>query len=346
MPPKTGQQRLSIERLQQWERLGRGVMFHFGMSTFDGNELSRGDWPATEYKPDQLDIAQWVSLTRDAGMRYALLCAKHVSGFCLWPSQHTDYHVGNSGNTTDVVGVFVEECRKKGVIPGFYYCSWDNHHLFGSKTPGMVDPNDSYTTAAYREFQTRQLDELLTQYGDIGEVWIDIPGLFKRDARLELYHHLADLSPDTIIVMNHGLNNGMQFRIDYAWPCDVMTLERVLPDSVHGHRRWRHIEGADYYLPGEFVDTLGYYWFYDQRDRPRPDADLLGMYLAARARQTVFNLSLGPDPHGRIPQAFADSLLRLGQNIARYDYIDFFLPDDLDVIPLPEPNAGKGIPLV
>lgn len=43
--------------------------------------------------------------------------------------------VGTSGNKTDVVEAFVKACEKRGILPGFYYCSWDNHNVFGSQTP-------------------------------------------------------------------------------------------------------------------------------------------------------------------------------------------------------------------
>ena len=95
LPPgreaKRGTQRLSLEQLRKWESLGYGMFLHFGMSTFDGHELSDGRSPASLYAPDALDVDQWISVARDAGMAYAVLTAKHVAGHCLWPSRHTAY---------------------------------------------------------------------------------------------------------------------------------------------------------------------------------------------------------------------------------------------------------------
>jgi hypothetical protein len=133
--PRRGAQRLSVERLQDREALGYGMFLHFGMSTFDGRELSDGRSPAALYAPDALDVDQWASVARDAGMKYAVLTAKHVALHCLWPSRHTGYTVANSTDRTDVCERFVDACRRRGVRPGFYYCSWDNHHRFGSRTP-------------------------------------------------------------------------------------------------------------------------------------------------------------------------------------------------------------------
>ncbi|HDY89148.1 MAG TPA: twin-arginine translocation signal domain-containing protein, partial [bacterium] len=167
---KRGSQRLSLKQLKNWEDLHYGMFIHFGMSTFVENELPDGRSPSSTYAPDSLDVDQWISVARDAGMKYAVLTTKHVAGHCLWPSKHTDYTVASSGNTTDVVEKFVKACDKRGIKPGFYYCSWDNHNRFGSKTPsdggwnGMnsfpqtqVENLPPYTTSLYQNFQTAQI---------------------------------------------------------------------------------------------------------------------------------------------------------------------------------------------
>lgn len=312
-----GAQRLPLDRLHAWESLGYGMFIHFGMSTFDGRELSLGDRPSTLYAPDCLDVEQWISVARDAGMRYAVLTTKHVSGHCLWPSKHTDYHVGTSGNPTDVVAAFVTACERRGVIPGFYYCSWDNHHLFGSVTPSHTRSEYAFTTAAYRDFQTAQLEELLTQYGPVGEVWIDIPRVLPRDYRHTLYNCVAAWQPSAVIMMNHGIGDGTQFNVAAAWPTDLIAIERFLPDARNGYEPWRDIEGKRYYLPGEVCDPIGREWFYADDDRLRSDAELLGMYLVTRSRGANLLLDVGPDRRGLIPEHDIAALGRLRRNLDR-----------------------------
>lgn len=314
----SGSQRLNLKQLQAWEELKYGMFIHFGMSTFDGVEASKGDAPSTLYAPDKLDVDQWVSVARDAGMKYAVLCAKHVSGHCLWPSKHTDYHVGTSGNTTNVVEAFVKACENRGVMPGFYYCSWDNRHLMGSKTPSMIAYESAFTTRRYLDFQTAQIEELLTQYGKIGEVWIDIPIVLPRFYRQELYERIAELQPETVIMMNNGISDGATYPVDNAWPADIIAIERFLPNSQSGHVRWREIEGCQYYMPGEVCDPIGKEWFYCDGDAPRSDAELLGMYLICRTRNTNLLLDVPPDRHGLIPQMHIDALLRLRSNLDKF----------------------------
>ncbi len=318
-PEARGAQRLSLEQLRAWEALGFGMFIHFGMSTFDADEFSKGDKPSSHYSPDRLDVGQWLSVARDSGMKYAVLTTKHVSGHCLWPSKLTDYHVGTSGNRTDVVGAFVKACEQRGVLPGFYYCSWDNHHLFGSLTPTLTKWGQAFTTSEYQEFQWKQLEELLTQYGRIAEVWIDIPGVLPRDYRNKLYRKIAEWQPETVIMMNHGIGDGSEFNVNYAWPTDLIAIERFLPNSHTKHTRWRTIEGKNYYLPGEVCDPIGAEWFHVDKDVPRSDAELLGMYLVTRSRHANLLLNVPADRHGLIPAMYVQSLARLEKNIGKLD---------------------------
>ena len=308
---KRGAQRLSLEKLEAWESLRYGMFIHYGMSTFVENELPDGKAPATTYAPDRLDVDQWISVARDAGMKYAVLTTKHVAGHCLWPSKHTDYSVVNSSDTTDVVGKFVEACEKRGVLPGFYYCSWDNHNRFASKTPSDHGGEwPSYTTSLYQTFQTAQVTELLTDYGPIAETWIDIPGVLGRGYRTFLYNRIAELQPDTVIMMNSGISTGEAYNVDYAWPSDLIAIERRLPPDT-GHVKWRTIEGSEYYMLGEVCDPIGKEWFYVEGDVPRPPKELLGILKASQTNGVNLLLDVPPDKHGLIPDQTVQALLRL-----------------------------------
>ncbi len=307
---ETGAQRLSLTKLRAWEALGYGMFIHFGMSTFVGREIPDGKTPAAAYNPDRLDVDQWISIARDAGMKYAVLTAKHVAGHCLWPSRYTDYTVANSGNKTDVVEAFVKACERRGVLPGIYYCSWDNHNVFGSLTPSHTAFDKAYTTSFYQDFQTAQVTELLTRYGPIGEIWIDIPGVLGRGYRTYLYEHIASLQPDCVIMMNSGISDGSNYNVAYAWPSDLIAIERNLPPPA-GHGKWREIEGKRYYLPGEVCDPLGKEWFYVEGDRPRPGDVLRTLLVESRKRGANLLLDVPPDKHGLIPAESRDALMRL-----------------------------------
>jgi alpha-L-fucosidase len=200
MTEDRGAQRLPVEKLQEWEQLGLGMFLHFGISTFIGDEFADGTADPAAYAPDALNPDQWCRVAKDAGMKYVVLTAKHVAGHCLWPSKHTAYTVANSANRTDVVAELANACAKHGLGLGIYYCSWDNHNRFGTATAGDVGIFNSEVTDAYLQFQLKQLAELLTNYGPIFEVWIDIPQVLGIMGRAECYGLCASLQPETYVI--------------------------------------------------------------------------------------------------------------------------------------------------
>jgi Alpha-L-fucosidase len=187
----------------------------------------------------------------------------------------------------------------------------------GSGTPSYVAWDDAYTTREYRDFQWKQLEELLTQYGKIGEVWIDIPKVLPRDYRNKLYQQIAKWQPETVIIMNNGVGDGSKLKIDHTWPTDVITIERFLPNSRTKHAKSRKVEGKEYYIPGEVCDPIGNEWFFVEGDRPRSDEELLGMYLVSRSRGANLLLNVPPNKEGIIPDMYVQSLMRLRQNLEK-----------------------------
>lgn len=316
-----GEQRLSIEKLQDFMQWKYGMFIHWGMSTFDGLELSACE-PIETYDPTDLDVDEWISVARDAGMKYAVLTTKHVAGHALWPSAYGDYSVKNSKNTTDVVGEYVTACRNKGIKVGFYYCAWDNTNLFGM--PITRDWTEygygvTHTNDAYREFMWNQCDELIETY-DPDYFWVDMPKVLPYDKRTELYEHLTAKKPEMFFAYNHSCQNGSTYDQTFAWPSDIMTMERNFPNYFNGHGKksyfdWKEVLGKTYFIPGETNDTIGREWFYEEDDAVRNDKDLLGLYMGTTGRGVNFLLNCPPDKRGRMPQRWTDALMRLRKNI-------------------------------
>ena len=109
--------------LEKWESYKLGAFVCFNTNQFTGDELCKADDPKI-YNPANLDVPGWVDAMKLAEMKYAVLTTRHTSGFLLWDSATTQFDVGSSGNTTDVVKAFTEECRRQSIAPGLYYCLW------------------------------------------------------------------------------------------------------------------------------------------------------------------------------------------------------------------------------
>ncbi len=325
-------QRLSEEQLHEWQNLKYGMFIHFGMSTYLGEELPDGNAPVDAYAPTDLDVAQWVRVAKDAGMNYAVLTAKHVAGHCLWPSEYTGYDVSNSKDTTDVVGEFVKECRKQGIQPGLYYCSWDNHHRFFSLMPdksenyakALITPKEKdlelppppYTTSLYQNFMTAQIDELLERYSPLVEFWIDIPIILGNGYRKFIYNHITQKYPDMLVIMNHGLvkkDNDIVFLEDKAWPTDVFTLEKFY--SGKPYNPIRTIKGKEIYFPAETCLPIGNEWFWEDDDEVKPMNDLVEIFESSLENRINILLNVPPDRTGKIPEKWIEPLMELKERI-------------------------------
>ena len=318
-----GQSRYENQKklMQDFQSLRYGMFIHFGMSTFTGREIDAGDMPSATYAPAALDVDQWISVARNAGMKYAVLTSKHVSGHCLWDSEvmwqgrEYDYDVGTSGDTTDVVASFMKACKKYGVKPGLYYCLMDAHNSYGTKTW-----KEKSLKPEYFQFVKAQLLELLERYPDVFYLWLDIPRLASLDQRTEIYNMIKKTKPDCIVMYNFGLRAGeSQKKISIeqfmdAWPTDVLNSERypLKPGLFSSEQQYN---GKKYYLGYEHCDPLGKDWFWTPEDRPRPLDTLVQLYTQVQAGGGNLLLDVAPDTAGRIPEYSVAALMRLKERI-------------------------------
>ncbi len=244
--------------LAEWEKLKYGMFIHFGMSTFTGDRFGIGaahESPST-YAPSQLDVKQWIQVAKRAGMKYAVLTAKHHSGFCLWPSEVDDYSVKSGGDRTDVVAEFMKACKEEGVKPGLYYSIVDELREGKADFQAMV--ND-----AYFKLIQRHITELHTRYRDPGvaEQWFGHAYKLDSQQRRELYELVKKSNPNCIVTMQGPFDpNGTQvppqsFPADVCSPDETVSIDRSY-DAV------KELDGKTYYLPLEVGNALTKNWFW------------------------------------------------------------------------------------
>ena len=317
-----GPQRHRTPALREFERLQFGVSFHFSMNTFTGNDYDTGTAPASTYSPTQLDVEQWIRVAHDAGARYAVLTAKHMSGFCLWDSRDYDYDVATSGNKIDVVAAFVAACGKYGLRPGFYYCILDPHN------EGKFDW-DSRVPDAYYALIKRQLMELHSRYPNTFYQLLDITWKLSQEQRWELYRLIKSYSPNGIVVMNQAFYQSRrnQGRIcePASWPTDVINTEDTLPPAT-GHDPHIKFAGETYYLPMEAWMPTGpqyppmppmHSWFWREGFLMQPAKDIAAVYTACRSRNANLLLNLSPDTQGKLPDQTVETMQAVAAEIKR-----------------------------
>lgn len=318
---------------QAWMALGYGMFIHFGPNTFTSSGWGDGRFPAEQFAPTALDTRQWAAIAAEAGMQYAVLTAKHHDGFCLWPTRHSMYCVANAPGRRDVVGEFVEAFRAAGLRVGLYYSLWDRNY------PQYDDD------AAYAEYMQLQVSELLTQYGEIVELWFD-GGWDKDHPSREwpynpawetdpqsglghgerwrwsaLYDSIHAHQPDCLVIQNASSDRPGQVKYH---PVDARTSEHFhfiyqeeechpVSDNLFTNHR-----GEAVYMPLEFCTSLNPNWFWiGGTCYSHPSvATICDWYQTARAYGGNFLLNVGPDRTGRLPEYHRPYLRQAADRLA------------------------------
>lgn len=304
-----------------------GMFVHFGPNTFQDLEWSDGTAQTSIYNPTHLDCDQWVRVARDAGFRYVLLVTKHHDGFCLWDSKYTDYDVASSPVKTDVVRAVSDACRKYGLQFAVYYSLWDRHE------PSYRDEN----FGRYIEYMEGQLTELMTNYGEICELWLD--GAWDKpvaDWQIpRIYNLVKKLQPGCAMGVNHTLT-ATEGEQTYTWD------DLVMPDSCDrdnkfymrffpgDFRLWDPkiaplydakqylYRGKSYYLPFEHTICLSKAWNWFQKSRPMPVRDLdelEELFYWTTSNDNTLVINVAPNREGRIYEHEANAVIGLARRI-------------------------------
>jgi alpha-L-fucosidase len=284
----------------EWQDLEFGVIIHFGTNTFMDREWGDGTADPKVFNPTQLDAEQWMRAIRAAGARYVVLVAKHHDGFCLWPTEQTDYSLRSSpwrDGKGDLVREVAQAARKYGLQFGLYLSPWDRHE------PRYRD------TAAYDNFYVAQLDELASNYGNLVEFWLDGAGSAGHVYDFPRYiEHLRVSQPNTLVFADAALFEYGDIR--WAGNEDgIIPYENWDVLDRHGYLRWRPVE-ADTPLHEK-------HWFWHPLDEAslKTLPELVSIYEQSIGRGGQLMLGVAPDRRGLLPEADVRRLEELGAAI-------------------------------
>ena len=325
-------------RLSWWTHDRFGMFIHFGLYSLP----AKGEWvKMTErvceekyqeyfenFNPDLFDAKVWAKEAKAAGMKYAVLTAKHHEGFCLWDTKFTDYKITNTAFGRDVVKEFCEAFRAEGIRVGLYYSLIDWHHpdfTIDARHPRMPPgcrPADPSGTAGgeetwkkinagkdmgrYRRYMKDQIGELLSNYGRIDIVWFDFTypgdgghGKTAQDWDSEgLLKYARSLQPWIIVDNRLGLT-------DTADGWDFVTPEQFKVE------KWPTVKGER--VPWETCQTLSGSWGYARDEMTWKDsASVLSLLVHSVSKGGNMILNVGPTGRGNFDSRSVGRLRDIG----------------------------------
>jgi alpha-L-fucosidase len=317
---------MSKEHMQWFQDARFGMFIHWGIYAIP----ARGEWvkqqesiPDADYQPffetfDPIhyDPRIWAKAAREAGMKYAVMTAKHHDGFCLFETKYTDYQSMNTPARRDLIREYVEAFRAEGLKVGFYYSLLDWHHpdypIAGDSIHPMRNHPDYKDHAGnlprYADYIRNQVEELLTHYGKIDIIWFDFSyGAMSGEAwkATELVKMVRRLQPEIIIDNRLGGNiKAVEPEIyagDFASPEQIIPPEGVLNEAGQP-------------IPWEACITMNDHWGYAAQDKNfKSPATLVRALVECVSKGGNLLLNVGPTAKGEIPPESLQILAEVGR---------------------------------
>lgn len=290
------------------------MFVHYGLysipaGVFDGKPVERGyseqiltfgigfsDWYeayAQEFTAKHFDPNAIVALAKAGGMRSVVMTSKHHDGFCLFDTQTTKYNVMNTPAGRDLIGELSEACHREGIGFGIYFSLIDWHYPYAMP---FSSHNADAVTPPHHEYNKAQVQELLTKYGRVDELWFDMGSLTKEQSA-ELYALVHQLQPDCMV--SGRLGN------DYADFC--VMADNEYPDYLMA-MPWQTAASM-------FDETWGYRSWQERGKVEDKVKEKLSALIKVVAYGGKYLLNIGPMGDGTIVPFEAEVIKRIGEEI-------------------------------
>lgn len=313
-------------RMAWWTHDRFGMFIHWGIYSLAArHEKVKNHEKMTDEKyqiyfdlfdPDLYNPQEWAEKAKEAGMKYAVMTAKHHDGFCLFDSKYTDYKATNTPAGRDLIKEYVDAFRAEGLKVGLYYSLIDWHHpgfTVDITYPGHPDTKEEYDRLnkgrdmeAYRLYMKNQVRELLTNYGKIDILFLDYSyprEQFGKDHNdwdsKGLLALVRNLQPGIIV------NDRLDLR-DYEGGWDFFTPEQYVVNKcpeVNGRR-----------IPWETCHTFSGSWGYHRDETTwKETKQLLGILIESVSKGGNMLLNVGPTGRGNFDYRVDGSLKKIGE---------------------------------
>ena len=300
---------LPTENQLRWQEMEMYAFIHYSLNTYTDQEWGFGNEDPKLFNPSNLDCQQWARVCKQAGMRGIIFTAKHHCGFCMWPSAYTEYSVKNApwkDGKGDVVRELADACRKEGLKFAVYLSPWDRNH-------------PDYGKPEYITYFRHQLRELLTQYGDIFEVWFDGAnggdGWYgganetrRIDAKTyyewgETFRMIRELQPKCVIWNDGGDRGDLRWVGNEAGSVGETNWSLLNKEgNVSGNMLRFGLENGDSWVAAETNTSIRPGWFYHETENENVKSlsKLMDTYYKSVGRNSTLLLNFPIAPNGRI----------------------------------------------
>ncbi|MDR1562110.1 MAG: alpha-L-fucosidase [Dysgonamonadaceae bacterium] len=327
------------KRLEWWTNDRFGMFIHWGLYALPArhewvqhNErTSSADYRKyfEHFNPDLYNPAEWAKKAKEAGMKYVVITTKHHEGFCLFDSKYTDYKVTNTPYGKDLIKPLADAFRAEGLRVGFYYSliDWnhpdftlDNMHpecpkvknsrsdKFVMDTIAANELNKKRDIKKYQQYMKNQITELMTNYGQIDELFLDFSygGKGHKEWDSEgLLKLIRKLQPQIIVDDRLDLNNT-------KWGYDFVTPEQVMPSKWE--TRKDPSTGEYVRVPWETCQTFSGSWgYYRDETSWKSIPQLISMLIEVVGKGGNLLLNVGPTARGTFDYRANDRLQGLGR---------------------------------
>lgn len=325
-----------LERTRWFMNDRFGMFIHWGLYAIP----AAGEWimserriPVKQYEeyfhqfdPVDFDPASWARLCKKAGMKYAVMTAKHHDGFCLFDSALTDYKSTAAKAGRDLVREFLDAFRAEGLKVGLYYSLLDWHHPDYPKYNDINHPmrgNEAYRNEVidfdrYLDYMHGQVRELVSGYGKLDILWFDFSyddmcGEKWRAA--ELIRMVRSYQPDVLIdnrLEGSGEKNG-SIATDHP---SVFSGDFASPEQIIPPQRMQDESGLP--IPWELCATMNNHWGYCSWDSLyKTPQTIIRKLVECVSKGGNMILNVGPDAKGRIPDESVKILEKVGRFMDR-----------------------------
>ncbi len=317
----------------EWFRHDRfGLFIHWGLYAIP----ARGEWVRNaermtnqdyepyfqDFNPVNYDPRVWARAAKAAGMKYAVLTAKHHDGFCLFDSAYTDYKATNTPAGRDLIREFLEAFRAEGLRVGLYYSLLDWHHPdyphYGDRHHPMRDNADyqnyAHDFARYLDYMHGQVRELCSNYGKLDILWFDFSYgemMGEKWRASELVQMVRSLQPEAIIdnrLEASGENAGsIRTNSPSFYAGDFASPEQIVPPQGIVDESGRPV-------PWEACITMNNSWGYHASDRSyKPASLIIRKLVECVSKNGNMILNIGPNAKGEFPVESLRLLTEIGE---------------------------------